>query len=215
MDRHGDLYSRELCRAVAAALDGADDGVWVTDRQGGLLFQNGTLRSMLAADAERRAVEETIADVRHAVVARSDILSIAAAETERQSGGASSMVGRPVASTTTLRPAVTVQVRTTALEYRVRGTIAHYAEAGRTESLVVVWVRKCRPRNLTLDALRDRFGLTPREVRVAALLGARSGSREIAEALGISRHTARRHAEAVLRKLGVHSRSEVAERLRA
>jgi DNA-binding CsgD family transcriptional regulator len=36
---------------------------------------------------------------------------------------------------------------------------------------------------------------------------------EIAAALGISAHTARRHSERVLAKLGVHSRREVARLL--
>lgn len=52
--------------------------------------------------------------------------------------------------------------------------------------------------------------LTEREREVAQLLCHRWTSREIASYLGISVHTARRHSEAVLRKLGVSSRREVA-----
>ena len=59
----------------------------------------------------------------------------------------------------------------------------------------------------------ERFGLTPREAEVAALLARRLTNREIAEALGISRHTVRHHAERVFTKLGVHSRRDVAGRL--
>ena len=56
----------------------------------------------------------------------------------------------------------------------------------------------------------ERFGLTPREAEVAALLVRRRTNREIARELGISPHTARHHVESVLAKLGVHSRRDVA-----
>lgn len=58
-----------------------------------------------------------------------------------------------------------------------------------------------------------RFGLTPREEEVAALLAARRTNREIAEALDVSPHTARHHTEHVFDKLGVRSRREVKARL--
>lgn len=62
-----------------------------------------------------------------------------------------------------------------------------------------------------LDAiarLRHRFSFTPREAEVALLLEIRYSNIEIAEELGISRHTARHHVQSVLLKLGVHSRLE-------
>jgi DNA-binding CsgD family transcriptional regulator len=62
-------------------------------------------------------------------------------------------------------------------------------------------------------AVAKAIGLTSREAEVALALAARRSSAEIARALGISPHTARRHAERVLDKLGVRSRREVAEAL--
>lgn len=59
------------------------------------------------------------------------------------------------------------------------------------------------------DELREVFRLTPREARVAMLLAARRTNREIAAALGVSEHTARRHTEKVLLKLDVHRRYDV------
>ncbi|MGD8496389.1 MAG: LuxR C-terminal-related transcriptional regulator [Gemmatimonadales bacterium] len=59
----------------------------------------------------------------------------------------------------------------------------------------------------------ERFGLTPRQAEVAELLARRLTNKEIAEALGISQHTVRHHAEYVFAKLGVHSRRDVARRL--
>jgi len=192
------MGTTERCAAAAAALEASDDGVVVTDPQGGLLYQSAALRQFLTVESERGMLEESIADARNAVLARADA---------RRS---SSDDGRPHQNGA---PSITLQVRTSASEYRVRGTAVHASDAGSGASMVVVWVRQCRPRHLTLDALRARYGLTLREIRVASLLAARSGSREIAEALGISPHTARRHAEAVLRKLGVRSRADVRERL--
>ena len=62
------------------------------------------------------------------------------------------------------------------------------------------------------SALR-RFGLTARESEVALQLARGAANKDICRALGISESTARRHTEAVFRKLKVRSRSEVAVRL--
>jgi DNA-binding CsgD family transcriptional regulator len=62
--------------------------------------------------------------------------------------------------------------------------------------------------------LRERHGLTPRQSEVAVLLAGRKTNPEIATELCISEHTARSHTEAVMGKLGVHDRREVAAALR-
>lgn len=59
------------------------------------------------------------------------------------------------------------------------------------------------------QVLRNRFGLTRSEARVALLLAARWSNREIAQMLEVTEHTARRHTEKVLSRLGVHSRTVV------
>ena len=61
-----------------------------------------------------------------------------------------------------------------------------------------------------LAALRARFRLTPTQARVATLLADRLTNAEIAVELRIQPTTARRHTEAVLLRLGVGSRFEVA-----
>lgn len=66
---------------------------------------------------------------------------------------------------------------------------------------------------LLQPAFDDRFRFTRQESCVALLLALRHSNREIAEALGISLHTARHHTESVLSKLGVHSRREVSAAL--
>jgi DNA-binding NarL/FixJ family response regulator len=69
----------------------------------------------------------------------------------------------------------------------------------------------------TLEAaelLRQRYGLTRREVEVARLLADGKSNAAIAAALHISAHTARHHTQRVLSKLKVHSRAEAGAKLR-
>lgn len=61
--------------------------------------------------------------------------------------------------------------------------------------------------------LKERFGLTRTELRVAFLLAKGLSNHDIAREMVISPHTARRHTERVLAKLELRSRSEVASRL--
>jgi DNA-binding CsgD family transcriptional regulator len=63
------------------------------------------------------------------------------------------------------------------------------------------------------EELRTVFRLTPREILTARLLGGGHGNAELARHLGISPHTARRHTEHVLAKLGAASRAEVQWRI--
>lgn len=57
------------------------------------------------------------------------------------------------------------------------------------------------------------FGLTDRQIEVMELMMAGVSSPQIAEQLNISPHTARRHGEAILKRLGIRSRSAIWSRL--
>ncbi|MBL8960035.1 MAG: helix-turn-helix transcriptional regulator [Gemmatimonadetes bacterium] len=61
--------------------------------------------------------------------------------------------------------------------------------------------------------VREAFKLSMRELHVARLMSRGMADKEIARELGVSWHTARRHAEHVLRKTGVTRRSLLADRL--
>lgn len=65
------------------------------------------------------------------------------------------------------------------------------------------------------EALVTRFHLTPTEAEVALLLAQRNSNREIAHVQRITEHTARRHTERVLRKLGLHGRGAVRDIVRS
>ena len=105
------------------------------------------------------------------------------------------------------------EVRTATARYRVSGSVLAeglLAPGG----VVLVALERLTPEPLSDAALRERFGLTAREIEVARLLAEGKSNTEIARRLGVSLHTARHHGESVRTKLGVHLRGEVAAKLR-
>lgn len=66
---------------------------------------------------------------------------------------------------------------------------------------------------LDADLLKQRFGFTAAQCRVARLLARGRTNREIADALCLSPHTARNHTQSILQRLGVSSRAQVASLL--
>jgi DNA-binding CsgD family transcriptional regulator len=103
-------------------------------------------------------------------------------------------------------------VRTAKGAYVLQLSAVTTATLGR-EGQYVITVIPERRRVPDAGRLRDRFSLTPREAQVANLLALGNSNRQLARALGISEHTARRHTERVLSKLGVTSRAQVAAKL--
>lgn len=86
--------------------------------------------------------------------------------------------------------------------YRVIGTASNDADG-------YLSVQPLHPLRNLRHRLRQRFGLTEREVDIVLLLGRRSTNREIGDELGISLHTVRHHTERVLEKTRLKSRAEV------
>lgn len=69
-------------------------------------------------------------------------------------------------------------------------------------------------KSLRIEGL-DAHGITPRESELIALMARGATNREIADHFVISEHTVRNHVHNVLRKLGLHSRRDVAALARA
>ena len=65
------------------------------------------------------------------------------------------------------------------------------------------------------QALRERFGLTPREVDVLELLGRGRDVSVVAETLGVSRNTVRSHVQRLYADVGVHDRQELIDLVEA
>jgi DNA-binding NarL/FixJ family response regulator len=107
----------------------------------------------------------------------------------------------------------TSQVRTGQSHYELTAT--HSSALLGAEPVICVAIRRRTSAPLTNDELRRRFGLTPREVEVARLVGEGLSNQEMAARLQVSFFTARNHVERVLSKLGVGNRSRVGTLLRA
>jgi len=199
------VSSHRHCDLMLLALDAAEDGACVTDRTGARLYTSGPLERMLVQDPDRDALDRSIDDLGRALWARP----------AQETSTLHLVRPRVNAPASAGRAALTLQVRTSTMEYHLHATLMVRTKRGAGEELCVIWVCRRTPRLFTAPHLRELYGLTPREVRVAMLLVARLRSREVAQVLGISVHTARRHSESVLRKVGVRSRAELQDRLRA
>ena len=90
--------------------------------------------------------------------------------------------------------------------YRVQGELL--ARPG-MPPVVLVAIERHPGEYPSCSELRAAFRLTRAEARVATLLAERMSNREIARELRVSGHTARKHTERVLSKLGIHSRTKV------
>jgi DNA-binding CsgD family transcriptional regulator/PAS domain-containing protein len=181
-------YREDLARMV----DTLGEGVLLADRQGRVVYQNRALVQTLGADAEGERLRGE--------------LQQAARHLARLSSGPRAP-GAQVVSAPVVR-----KLRTATASYELRGVYVGPELFG-PSTAVMLTLERCLSGWPGEEALRGRFGLTPREAEVALLLAGRRSNREIAEQLSISPHTAHHHTESVFQKLGVHSRAEVGRRL--
>jgi DNA-binding CsgD family transcriptional regulator len=172
-------------------LDALGHCALIADRSGRVLHLSSALEALLDAEPD--------AALLHAV-----ILSVARA-LSMSTPGAAFPYGQA-------QSGLVRDVRTRTARYRVTGCV--YAGPSAVGSpAVVVGLERLSPVLRSLDELRDAFGLTRAEARVAVLLGTGRSNDEIAKELLISPHTARRHTERVLHKMDVRSRAEVGSKL--
>lgn len=177
-------------RRLRNTLDRLKDGVAVY-RDGSQVHRNEALRRMLAA-------EERADEVLSAAQTCADRLT-------RAPGGRGAAGGELDGATELVTPGNRYSLEASHLE---GGT-------GGTPATVIVVVRPATPPLPDEAELQERYGLTPRQAEVATLLARGRSNREIGERLGISRHTARHHAQRVLEKTGAESRKALALHLLA
>ncbi len=106
---------------------------------------------------------------------------------------------------------VGAEVKTEAGRYRA--SFHELPAQGARPVLLVIAVEEETPDVPSVRGIQKRFGLTEREAEVALLLADRKRNSEIASSLFISEHTARRHTEKVLQKIGLNSRLDVRDAL--
>ena len=162
-------------------LDGLGEAAMLVDVSGRTLHVNQALSEMGALDPEMTQIEEAMIRV------------------ARATGQGGSEV----------HPAAAIsEVHTAAARYRLRVTLLSEEVMGRSPAVLVVTERLSAvlPSG---DRLKEHFGLTKQQTRVALLLAKGMTDKEIAEKLFISPHTARNHSKHVLKKLEINSRAQV------
>lgn len=180
--------------SLAGALDAVLAPAWVFAARGDVVrHRNASAAHLLTEEPEAALVEQAVAALARAL-ARS-----------------------PEHSKTRPDPVETVQatstVRTATASYQLQGSHVTAARLGPSRTILIV-ARRTSVKAVDRAALRGRYGLTPRELDVAALVFDGLSTTDIARRLSISIHTARRHVEQILNKLGVHSRGAAQRLLR-
>jgi DNA-binding CsgD family transcriptional regulator len=181
-------------RATLEQLAGTlEEGVALLDQGGRVAYQNAAMSELIREDPESARLERECAHLSRA------LLLLAATP------GAKSRVREVV------NPGPRA-LRTHAAAYRLHGALIGRGLLGAGPMALVLLERTTLGRR-SLEAVAAYCGLTPRERTVARVLADGRSNEELARLLGVSIHTARRHVEHVLLKLGVHSRAAVAARL--
>jgi DNA-binding CsgD family transcriptional regulator len=179
---------------IPSMLDRIGERLVLFSRTGRELHRNVTMRRTLQEDPDHDRILEAVQRVAHAVLAHAQ-------------GN-----GRELSALLATPDASRQHIRTATGHYRVRGCLVG-PDMVDPETPVLVSVERTAPEPPGPEVLRERFGLTEREVQVASLLAQRLTNGEIATTLGISTHTARHHTENVLLKVGVNSRRALHRRL--
>ncbi|HEX6965177.1 MAG TPA: helix-turn-helix transcriptional regulator [Gemmatimonadaceae bacterium] len=175
-------------------LDTLAEGLAVFDLGAQPIHQNAAVTRLLAEEPECERILATMRSIVHALAALA------------RPGGGTRASSAP-------RPAWR-ELRTERGRYQLRGSMLGESLLG-TSPVVVVAIECMSTESLSDLALQQQYRLTRREIEVARLLSQGRANDEIAEDLGISTHTARRHTESVLSKLGVHTRAAAGAKLKA
>jgi DNA-binding CsgD family transcriptional regulator len=174
--------------ALLPMLDRIGERLMLFSFGGRELHRNLSMQRTLEHDPDRERILAAAQSVARTVIAQ---VQAAGRETARRLGGD---------GYTHQEIAITVG------RYRLHGCVVGPDAPDGGTAGVLVSVDLLAPEQQEAAALRERFKLTVREVQVATLLAQRMTNEEIADALGISTHTARHHTESVLLKTGVNSR---------
>lgn len=180
----------ERRETLAALLDAVGERLALCDERGRISCVNRALEQSLDADAQRERLTQAMT-----AAARQLALFL-------QNGADPGSLPRPYRGR---------KVTTDLGTYRLR-----LSYLGRTlfpGVTILIAVEPLFRAPLTDGELRERFSLTPQEIRVARLIAASAPNHEIADNLAISPHTSRRHTEHIMEKLGVVSRTQVAEKI--
>ncbi len=190
-------YSHQR-QSLAAHLDSLSEGIRICDLTGNTVHQNPAFSAAVALEPEPQKLERAIFDVVHALIGFSN---------EQPSGSSQ------VAAVAGQR--LTRQVSTSTAAYQIGGTFLGRELLGAELRIAITLIRLAAQTTLSDSALQEKYNLTGRELEIARRLAYGQSTKEVAQACGISLHTARRHTEKIFQKLGVRNRSQVGPALRA
>jgi DNA-binding CsgD family transcriptional regulator len=177
---------------LGRVLDALPDAVLLYEPSGALVHANPAAARHLADDADAERLR---------------------GEAQRLAWSVGALARRPAgsapAATRTLRVGAGPAGRTLTL----RGALAPAWLLGRDPG-VLVTVEAAAARPLTDAELRERFGLTARELEVARLVAEGLSNQALADRLGVSFFTARNHVERLLAKPRAANRAHVGTLLR-
>jgi DNA-binding CsgD family transcriptional regulator len=172
---------------LATVLDASGRRLLLCDERGYSVHASAALERTLAADPEHPLLERQMRELAR-FVSGLRANERAATQAIGQTGERTVATGRG--------------------RYRLTASLA--GEPAPAPAGVLVLLEPLFREPLTDVELRERYALTRQEIRVARLIAEGVRNDVIACSLGISPHTARRHTEHVLEKLGIASRAQVA-----
>jgi DNA-binding CsgD family transcriptional regulator len=175
---------------LGSLLDAGGKRLLLCDLAGKPIHASAALERTLVADPERPAIER-------------NMHRLARSTAELRGNGHGAMRG--------LGESGEHVVATVRGRYRISASLV--GDAGGGPAGVLVMLEPLFREPLPDADLRERFGLTGQELRVARRIAEGSSNEQVARLLGISAHTARRHTERVLAKLGIASRAQVGDRI--
>lgn len=178
-------------RALEKAFDAARYGLAVYDVHGRRLYTNEALPELLRRDPQPERL----------IGALQMGLRSVASLTERADDAPAQALSN-----------ASRELRTADARYRLRLNLIGEGLFASGPAILAT-LERLTPEPPTRRGLRERWGLTPQEARVALLLARGGTNRQIAEAMDLSPATIRHYTEALFHKLDVHSRAEATARI--
>jgi DNA-binding CsgD family transcriptional regulator/PAS domain-containing protein len=186
---------------LTEALDSAPDGVFLLEDTGHVRYANRAAERAVGPTAPLAVVHGRLSAKDPAVARRLAGLIAAAGSSDPSTRRAGELTFAPCAGGAPLTATVAPQRS---------GPLAVFGE----KPCVVVCVRD--PNGAAVvppDALRDRYGFTAAEARVALAIGEGMTPRQVAERLGVSFNTVRHQLQSVYEKAGINRQAELVRML--
>jgi DNA-binding CsgD family transcriptional regulator len=182
-------------QSLASHLDSLIEGIRICDLEGRVVHQNPAFTAALNGKLTEAQAEAAI----------SEMVQDLGALTRDRNGSVMALAGAQVRRA----------IHTPTSNYELRGGFLGRELLGAEVRVAISLQRISHSQSVSDSTLQERFSLTARELEVVRGLAKGMSTKELAEACGISPHTARRHTEKVFTKLGVRNRAQIAPKIAA